>query len=201
MPAFEKIIESFKRYYDVSTENIEKPFAAEAVFKSHNEQYFLLKIAKVADIDSNEFVFFYDAVSAQNAVHESESAGEAERKIECKIESGLSSEKFSSEKLSLEKVRELAQTAWQRGLERIKPYYGHRNTDVSLIIICNKFSDEVFKKAGKIHFYKSYKLGFYGWSSFRLLIFENTTGRYVTNRRGAYLKKNYIKSLKRRLFK
>ena len=49
--ALEKIIESFRRYYDVSTENVDLPFAAKAVFKSHNEQYFLVKAAKVADID------------------------------------------------------------------------------------------------------------------------------------------------------
>ena len=57
---FEKIINAFNRYYDISTENIAGPFCAEAVFKSHGEQYFLVKSAKVADIDSNDFVFFCD---------------------------------------------------------------------------------------------------------------------------------------------
>ena len=57
--AIEKIYQSFERYYTVSTQNVEAPFVAEAVFKSHNEQYFLIKAAKVADIDSNDFVFFY----------------------------------------------------------------------------------------------------------------------------------------------
>ena len=64
--SYEKILECFKRYYNVSTENIAQPFIARAEFKSHNEQYFLVKAAKVADIDSNESVFFYDADSAHN---------------------------------------------------------------------------------------------------------------------------------------
>ena len=157
--ALEKIIESFRRYYDVSTENVDLPFAAKAVFKSHNEQYFLVKAAKVADIDSNESVFFYDADSAHN------------------------------EMLTPDFIHELAQTAWQRGLENFKPYYGHRNTDVSLVITAEKISEEVFNSVKKIHFYKSYKLGFFGWSSFRILAFESSTGCTATNRRGTDLKK------------
>ena len=48
----------FTRYYNVTTEGIEEPFDAEAVFESHNEQYYLVKAAKVADIDTKEYVFF-----------------------------------------------------------------------------------------------------------------------------------------------
>ena len=156
---YEKILECFKRYYNVSTENIAQPFIARAEFKSHNEQYFLVKAAKVADIDSNESVFFYDADSAHN------------------------------EALTPDFIHELAQTAWQRGLENFKPYYGHRNTDVSLIITAEQIPDAVFNSIKKIKFYKSYKLGFFGWSSFRILALETSTGRSAANRRGADLKK------------
>ena len=157
--SFEKILRCYSRYYNVKTEYITKPFSAEAEFKSHNEQYFLVKAAKVADIDSNEFVYFYNAASEKN------------------------------EPITSEYIQELAQTAWQRGLENCKPYYGHRNTDVSLIIIANKIPEEVFASVKKINFYKSYKLGFFGSSSFRILTYEASTGRSQTNRRGSDLKK------------
>ena len=40
------------------TDNVEEPFVAEAAFESHNEQYYLVKAAKVADINMNEYVYF-----------------------------------------------------------------------------------------------------------------------------------------------
>lgn len=56
--ALEKVLLSFERYYNVKKTDVTVPFAAEAEFKMHNEQYFLIKAAKVADIDSREFVYF-----------------------------------------------------------------------------------------------------------------------------------------------
>ena len=48
----------FKNYYNIKTEDVEEPFVAEAAFESHNEQYYLIKAAKVADVDMNEYVYF-----------------------------------------------------------------------------------------------------------------------------------------------
>lgn len=118
-----KLLHSFERYYNISTENIESPFSAEAVFKSHNEQYFLIKAAKLADIDSNDFVYFFDNA----ADSEKPAAGEL----------SLSAEKLSS----------IAQEAWKRGLSRVNPYYGHRNSDVTLIILSDKIDEDSFKKS------------------------------------------------------
>lgn len=151
--AFEKILHSFEQYYDIS-KDVDSPFVAEAIFKSHNEQYFLVKAAKTADIDSNEFVFFY----INNEIH-------------------------------AEKLAELSNLAWERGLSRVSPYYGHRNSDVTLIILSDKIEEESFKKIKKLNLYKSYKFGLYGWSSFRALAYETSTGRAATNRRGSDLKK------------
>ena len=53
-----KLLPLFKNYYNINTEEVEEPFAAEAVFESHNEQYYLIKAAKVADVDTKEFVYF-----------------------------------------------------------------------------------------------------------------------------------------------
>ena len=48
----------FRNYYNIKTEDVEEPFVAEAAFESHNEQYYLVKAAKVADVDMNEYVYF-----------------------------------------------------------------------------------------------------------------------------------------------
>ena len=56
--ALNALLPSFRNYYNVNTDSPEAPFAAEAVFCSHNEQYYLIKAAKVADIDTSEYVYF-----------------------------------------------------------------------------------------------------------------------------------------------
>ena len=155
--ALETILKKFERYYNVTTKGIEPPFAAEAAFKSHSEQYFLVKAAKVADIDSNEFVFFY---SNDNVPPQTQ-----------------------------DDITQIADAAWERGLSRITPYYGHRNTDITLIVLSEKIGEDAFKKIKKLNHYKSYKFGLYGWSSFRTLAYESSTGRLATNWRGRGLKK------------
>ncbi len=154
----QKLLCSYQRYYDINTENPAAPFCAEAVFKSHNEQYVLVKAAKIADIDSNEYVFF-----AQ--------------------EDGLSSDR----------LKELTESAWNTGLGRIKPYYGHRNSDVTLIVIAGHVEAEVMKAVKKIRFSKSYKFSLYGWSSFRLVVHEVSSGLTASNWQGRDLKKLFNK--------
>ena len=56
--ALNQILPAFQQYYTIKKEEITPPFCAEAEFRSHNEQYFLVRSAHIADIDSNEFVFF-----------------------------------------------------------------------------------------------------------------------------------------------
>lgn len=54
----QRVLHSFEQYYDVKAG--EEPFAAEAEFHSHTEQYLLIRAARVADIDSHEYVFFVE---------------------------------------------------------------------------------------------------------------------------------------------
>ena len=56
--ALERLLKSYRRYYNIRTEDAAPPFAAEAVFHSHDEQYFLVKAAKLAEAESNEYIFF-----------------------------------------------------------------------------------------------------------------------------------------------
>ena len=59
--ALAKAIKSFHAYYDVNDEDPIPPFSAEATFRLHDEQYFLVKKAKVSEIDCNEFMYFAEA--------------------------------------------------------------------------------------------------------------------------------------------
>ena len=56
--ALNQILPAFRQYYTIKETDVTPPFCAEAEFRSHNEQYFLVRSAHIADIDSNEFVFF-----------------------------------------------------------------------------------------------------------------------------------------------
>ena len=56
--ALSALLPLFADYYNVNTEDVREPFVAEAIFKSHNEQYYLIKAAKVADINVSEYVYF-----------------------------------------------------------------------------------------------------------------------------------------------
>ena len=56
--ALPKLLKSYYAYYNVFEENVTPPFAAEAEFHSHEEQFFLFKQAKLSESESKEFVFF-----------------------------------------------------------------------------------------------------------------------------------------------
>lgn len=51
-----KLISSYQKYYDVKKCN--EIFESTAEFHSCNEQYFLVKAAKISQFESNEYVFF-----------------------------------------------------------------------------------------------------------------------------------------------
>lgn len=56
--AFERVMSAYNSYYDLNRVDPLEPFDAEAVFRIHDEQYILIKKAKVSEADSNEFVYF-----------------------------------------------------------------------------------------------------------------------------------------------
>ena len=69
------------------------------------------------------------------------------------------------------------------------PYYGHKNSDVTLIVIADSLCDDVKKNIRKIKYSVSYKLGLYGWSNFKLAVKDLASGMVFCNRLGSELKK------------
>ncbi|MCR4948416.1 MAG: hypothetical protein K6A15_04600 [Treponema sp.] len=157
--AIEKMLPAFEQYYTVKKESL-SPFCAEAEFRSHNEQYFLVRSAHIADIDSNEFVYF-----------------------------------ASPDQLDTEKLSELVNTAWAAGLEKVHPYNGHRNSDVSLLIFTKSVSEETIQSIKKTKFYKSYKFSLHGWSHFKLAVCNVSDLSIYSNRQG----RDFTRLIKRNL--
>ena len=54
----DKLLDAYGGYYDIKKEEVTKPFDAEAFLSNEAEQYFLVKAAKVASVNSYEHVFF-----------------------------------------------------------------------------------------------------------------------------------------------
>lgn len=56
--ALEKLLRAYTSYYNVNRETPAPPFAAEAVFHSHDERFFLIRSARLSEAESHEYVFF-----------------------------------------------------------------------------------------------------------------------------------------------
>lgn len=158
--AIEKLLPSFEQYYTVKKDT-DPLFCAEAEFRSHNEQYFLIRSARIADIDSNEFVFFAQLPS-----------------------------------LNDENLKQLVSKSWEIGLERVKPHQGHKNSDITLIIVTEKIEENTKTVVKKTKLYKSYKFSFWGWSNFKLIVTELQNQGIYYNRFG----KDYRKLLEKNIY-
>ena len=161
--AIERILPAFEQYYTVN-KNSEPPFCAQAEFRSHNEQYFLVRSAHIADIDSNEFVYF-----------------------------------AATQSFTKEQLESLSKQAWEQGLSKVKPYNGHRNSDITLIILADTLTEDknqLIKQIKKTKLYKSYKFSFHGWSNFKLAVVDLETQDIYFNRFG----KDYRKLIEKNIF-
>ncbi len=150
----DKLLRSFEVYYDVHRENVTEPFAAEAEFSLHDEQYFLVRSARLSEADSKEHVYFATA-----------------------------------NHLDVPGLTAFDEAAWTKGLSLVAPHANHRNTDIVLVVLAEHMDEEVFSLVPKLKHYKSYRLGFQGWSQYRLIAVELSSGRMACNRQGQGLKK------------
>lgn len=98
----------------------------------------------------------------------------------------------AEDKLTFEDLYKMSEDAWNEGLKSVTPYYGHRNSDVTVIAICNEADEEVLKNCKKIKFSKTYKFMLHGWSNFKLIVIDIKSGKVVSNRFGAETK-DYLK--------
>lgn len=152
--ALELLLPSYIRYYNIKQEDVEPPFAAEAEFHSRDEQYFLVKSARLNAWESHEYVYF-----------------------------------ATSDRLTLALAQELEQTAWDRGLAHVVPSDEHRSSDVHLVVLANTIDDDAAAFLKKLKRYESYNHMLQGWSHYRVIALETSTGNLTFNRMGQILKK------------
>ena len=93
------------------------------------------------------------------------------------------------ETLDLAGAKALDEAAWERGLSWVKPHSAHRNSDVTLVILADHIDPEAMEAIGKFRHSKSYRYGLQGWSNFRVIALETSSGRLAYNRLGRSLKK------------
>ena len=93
------------------------------------------------------------------------------------------------EKLDLFLLNTLCHKAWTDGISKINPYFGHRNSDVVLVVLADFVDDAEKKKIKKMRYYKSYKFSFCGWSHFKLVVKELSSGKVFCNNQGTVFRK------------
>lgn len=151
--AFERLMESYSIYYNVTRHEDSPDFAAEAVFDSKGEQYFLIKAAKVAEMHTAEYVYF-----------------------------------VREDTLTADRLRELDIKAWDTGTEHVEPSVNHKNTDVVLLIIAHKISDEAKSLIKDIKHSRTYMFALHGFSNYRLVAIETDTGIAYFNKQARILR-------------
>ena len=152
--ALERILPLFQVYYDIKREDVTDPFAAEAEFHSHDEQYFLFKSAKYTEVEAHEYVFF-----------------------------------AALDRLTLAEAHRLEEIAWNAGLSRVKPSGIHRSSDVVLILLADRVDPEAAEFIKKLHRSKSYMFLLHGYSNYRAIAIETSSGSMTCNRLGQHLRK------------
>jgi len=152
--ALEQVLDAYKKYYTINRETPASPFLAEAEFRLHDEQYFLIRSARISEVDSRELVFF----------------------------SGV-------EKLDAQSYEQLEQAAWEEGLSRVRLSEYHRNTDVSLCILAGSVDPEAARRIRKARRYKSYRFGLGGFSQYRTVAYDLSSGTAVRSRLGEEMEK------------
>lgn len=95
----------------------------------------------------------------------------------------------TSERLTLPEAQRMDRAAWETGTGRVDPHPNHRSTDVSLVVLAASIDPEAAAFLKKLRRYKSYGHMLRGWSGYRVIALELSTGRLTCNRLGRDLKK------------
>ena len=167
--AIRQLLPAFGQYYTLKNEDVTPPFCAEAEFRSHNEQYFLVRAAHIADIDSNEFVYF----------------AEAENLSQEKLQNFVT----SAWEEGLKKVHPY------NGHRNSDVSLLIFTKSLSMSSSGSTRKSEIIKTIKKTKLYKSYKFSFHGWSHFKLAVCNTTDMEVYTNRQG----KDFAKLIKKNI--
>lgn len=72
----------------------------------------------------------------------------------------------------------------ERGFSLITIDKQHMYSYITPVLLADAIDDDVQKAMKRFHYYKSFKLSFYGWTTVRLAALELDTGKVITNYQG-----------------
>ncbi len=99
--------------------------------------------------------------------------------------------------LSLQQLQMLDETAWNATLSRVKPDATHKNTDAVLFVFADRTDAAVADYIKKAKHSKNYKAALFGYSNYRLVVIEFSSGTVYFNQQAKILTElvgNIIKS-------
>lgn len=82
------------------------------------------------------------------------------------------------------RFRALDEAAWSRGLALVKPEWGHRGSDIGLIILTDRLEPEAAGLIRAANRSKGYTFSLKGWTNYRLIAMELPSGATACNRLG-----------------
>ena len=91
--------------------------------------------------------------------------------------------------LDVETLKQMDEIAWNTGMSRVVLSKIHYSTDVALVIMADTIDKDAAKLIKKLKHHKSYCFNFKGFSRYRLIALETSTGKITYNHLGGELKK------------
>ncbi len=92
------------------------------------------------------------------------------------------------DRLTLSDAQRLDEIAWAEGLSRVKPSSIHRSTDISLVLLADKVDADAADYIKTLRRSKSYMFLLHGYSNYRVIAIETSSGEMSCNRMGKNLR-------------
>ena len=93
------------------------------------------------------------------------------------------------DRLDVETLKKMDEISWETGMSRVVLSKIHYSSDVALVIMADTIDADAAKLIKKLKHHKSYCFNFKGFSRYRLIALETSTGKITYNHLGGELKK------------
>ena len=93
------------------------------------------------------------------------------------------------EELKLDDLKNLDDKAWSEGISHVVPGPDHKNTDAVLIVIADRIDEDAIEFVKKTKHSKNYRMALHGYSNYRTVAVELSTGTAYFNRQAGILKR------------
>ena len=155
--ACEKLIQSYKAYYDITRmEDDKQAFSAEGVslkarcdYFEYSEKYVLSKKAKIWEANCEDFLYL-----------------------------------FSADTLTVEAAEACRHYVWEDGRTRVHPGPGHMYSYITMVILCDTVDEAARGALKKYRDSKSFRFSLHGWMTLRAVVLPLPEENVTTNWNG-----------------